>query len=611
MNIDRRRLLLGSLAAGALPIVPPAAEAADGSEKVLRLSFYGAETSFDPARVSDLYSRTVTAHIFEGLYAYDHLADPVQVRPRTAAGMPEVSADFRVWTVKVRPGIYFAADPAFKGKPRELVAQDYVYAFLRTIDPANISPVESDILELGLLGMTARRDEAKAKKRFDYDTPVPGLRAIDRYTLRLEVDQPRPRLLHSLVSSDLLGGIAREVVEHYGDEIGAHPVGTGPFLLQEWRRSSRIVLVRNPAYREVRYDAAPAADDAAGQAMLARFKGRRLPMVDRVVVNVIEESQPRWLAFLNKEIDALGAITGPLPLEFVNLAMPAGKLAPNLAHEGVQAQRVLAADVAMTYFNMTDPVLGGYTPEKVALRRAISLAYDVDREIRLVRRGQAVIAQSPVLPHTSGYDPAFKSEMGDYDPARANALLDMYGYLDRDGDGWREQPDGQPLTIVMANEPDQISRQFGELWQKALTAVGIRVRFNLQQWPENMKAAQSGSLMTWALGSSASSPDGQGALARMYGPQIGSGNLARFEMAGYDRIYERMLPMPDGPQREALFREAKRIAVAYMPYKIHVHRVATDLQHPWLIGFRRQQFAGEWWHMVDIDNGIRQRYVRT
>lgn len=609
---DRRRLVLGTLAAGALPVlVPGRAAVAAGDEKVLRLSFYGAETSFDPARISDLYSATVNAHIFEGLYCYDQLARPSKERPLTADGMPEISADQRVWTVRIKPGIHFADDPAFKGQRRELVAQDYVYAYLRAIDPANISPSEGDLLEYGLLGLEQRRDEAKAKKRFDYDTPVPGLRALDRYTLRFETAQPRPRLMHMLTAGPVFGAIAREVVEHYGDDVGAHPVGTGPFKLAEWRRSSRIVLVRNPDYREVRYDAEPAPDDAAGQAILARLKGRRLPIVDRVEVSIIEESQPRWLAFLNKEIDALGAITGPVPSEFVNVAMPGRKLAPNLAHDGVQGQIELAADIALTFFNMNDPTVGGYTPDKVALRRAISLAYEVEREIRLLRRGMAVVAQAPVMPHTTGFDARFKSEMGDYDPARANALLDMYGYHDRNGDGWRERPDGAPLEVVVSNEPDALSRQYGEMWKRTFDAIRVRMRLAVQQWPENLKAAQSGALMTWFLGQSATTPDGQGALSMLYGPQSGSGNLARFAHPAFDRLYEKMLPLPDGPEREALFREAKRLAVAYIPYKAHVHRLSVELQHPWLIGFRRPLFNRDWWHMVDIDNDIRRRYVRS
>ena len=83
------------------------------------------------------------------------------------------------------------------------------------------------------------------------------------------------------------------------DAPGAHPVGTGPFRLLSWKRSSRIVLERNPRFREVYYDEQAPADNPEAQLLAARLKGRRLPMVDRVEVAIIEEKQPTWLAFLN------------------------------------------------------------------------------------------------------------------------------------------------------------------------------------------------------------------------------------------------------------------------------------------------------------------------
>jgi ABC-type transport system substrate-binding protein len=594
-------------AAVAQPAAPPAA-AASAPAKVLRLAFSAAETSLDPARIVDLYSRNVTPHIFEALYTYDALARPAKVRPLLADGMPEASADYRTWTIKVRRGIYFADDPAFKGQRRELVAGDFVYAMKRIVDPVNKSPVVAGLLETKFVGLAGLRDEAiKNKTPFDYDREIEGMKALDRYTVRFTLEEPRPRFLsNTLAASDLFGAVAREVVEYYGDKIDAHPVGTGPFRLKQWRRSSLIVLERSPYYREEFYDAEPAADDAEGQAILARLKGKRLPMVDEVQVSIINESQPRWLAFLNGQIDAMVTLAGAVPLDFTLMAMPGGKLAPNLAKLGIQAHRNINSDAGLSYFNMAHPQVGGLAPEKVALRRAISLAFDVDREIRLIRRGAAIVAQSPVVPHTTGYTPTFKSEMSDYDPARARALLDMYGYLDRDGDGWREAPDGSPLVLEMATQPEQRSRQFDELWKKSMDAVGLRIKFVVGAWPENLKAARAGKLMMWQLGSSAAAPDGQGSLARFYGPQSGSQNLAFFKLPEFDRIYDRMQQIPDGPEREALFDEAKRLAVAYMPYKTHVHRIDIDLLQPWVIGFRRPLFWQEWWHLVDIDDKLRR-----
>jgi ABC-type transport system substrate-binding protein len=598
MKLTRRHVLAAPLALAA-----PLGQAAEPGRKVLRVAFSSAETSFDPAKISDLYSRTVTPHIFESLYGYDHLARPIKVVPVLADGEPEVSDDFRVWTVRIRRGVYFADDPAFKGQPRELTAQDILYPFKRLVDPANKSPLATSVLEDGIVGLAELREAAlKQRKPFDYDAPIAGLQALDRYTVRFTLKESRPRFVTgSLCAASNTGAQAREVVEFYGEQVSAHPVGTGPFRLKQWVHSSRIVLERNPQYREVLYDAQPAEDDAEGQAILARLKGRRLPLVDEVHVSVIEESQPLWLAFVNAEIDALASNAGSVPADFALLAAPNGKIAPHLAKRGVQLKRTLRADAAVMYFNMEDSVVGGYTPDKIALRRAISLAYDIEREVRTIRRGQAVVAYSPVVPHTSGYDPAFRSASYDYDPARARALLDMYGYADRDGDGWRELPDGTPFTLKISSEPEQIYRDYNNLLRRCMQDVGIRVEFEIQQWPAHMKQALAGSLQIWALGSSAVDPDGQTSLQRLYGPQSGQANLARFKLPAFDRLYEQMQSLPDGPEREKLFLEAKRIVAAYMPYRYQVHRIANELLHPWVFGYRRSIFWNNWWHMVDVD----------
>jgi ABC-type transport system substrate-binding protein len=590
-----KRLLAALAACGALMSPAGAAEPV----KTLRYAFLIAETGFDPVRLSDIYSRTITSHIFESLYTYDPLARPTKIVPQVADGEPEVSADFKTFRIKVRPGIYFADDAAFKGRKREVTAQDFVYSIKRYADPANNSQGWISYEDAGLVGLDELRHKViKSKQPFPYDTEIEGVRALDRYTLQLKTREARPRLVESILAgNDLYGAVAREVVEFYGDSITEHPVGTGPFMLKEWRRSSQMVFERNPGYRERHYEAQPAPDDAEAQAILAKFKGRRIPMVDRVVVDVIVERQPRWLAFLNNEHDFIERV----PEEFITQAAPGGKLAPNLAKRGMQALFTVAPDMTLTCFNMEDPVVGGMAPEKVALRRAISLAYDVKREIRLARRGQGVPAQAPIVPHTSGYDAAFKSEMSDYDPARAKALLDMYGYVDKDGDGWRDLPDGSPLVLTRNTEPNSLSRSVDELWDKALRAIGIKLQLKIQQWPENLKAAQSGTYQMWPVGSTAAQPDGQGALQRYYGPASGTQNLPRFKDARFDALYDRMQAMPDGPEREALFKEAKRLAVTYMAYKVHAHRILTDIQQPWMSGYRRPLFWQDFWQFVDVD----------
>ena len=611
--MKRRALISSALLGASLPpalagaadsaAAPAAADGADA--KVLRFAFEIAETGFDPAQVTDMYSRMITGQIFEGLYGYDHLARPPKLKPITAAELPESSPDFKTWTVRLRPGILFADDPAFKGKKRELTAEDYVYTIKRVADPAVDSSSWGEIEEVGLVGLAEYRDEVlKAKKPFDYAREIEGLRALDRYTIQFRLREARPRLMFTFAQGDLYGAVAREVIEAHAGHTMEHPVGTGAFRLAEWRRSSLMVLERNPNYRERFYDQEvdPAPDDAEGQALKARFKGRRIPMIDRVEISVIEEPQPRWLSFLNGQFDLMYKMPEP----FVPLAMPHGKVAPNLQKKGIQGYQTLLPDITYHVFNMDDPVLGGYTPEKVALRRAMSLALDIEREIRLLRRGLAIPAQSFISPGTSGYDPKFKSELSDYDPARANALLDLYGYADRDGDGWRELPDGRPLVIESMTTPDAKQRPFDELWQKNWAAIGIKVVFKPGQWPENYKALRGGKYQMWSLASQGSLPDGQDPAANFMTLMIGSYNHSRISLPALDAIFKRTGAMPDGPEREALFREAKRILVAYMPTRPHSHRFATDTAQAQLAGYRRPPMWINWWEYVDIDHSGHQ-----
>jgi ABC-type transport system substrate-binding protein len=567
-------------------------------EKVLRYSFRIAESSFDPAQITDLYSRTVVAGIFEAPLEYEFLAKPARMRPNTAAAMPEVSADFKTFTFRIKPGIYFADDPAFKGQKRELTAQDYVYSIKRHYDPRWKSGNLYLLENFKIIGLSELRKELiDAKKPFDYDREVDGLKVLDRYTFQIKTAVPNPRLLQQFTDASFMGALAREVVEFYGDKIGEHPVGTGPFRITQWRRSSRIVLERNANYREVLYDERPAGADARLQSIASSFKGKRLPLLDRVEISIIEENQPRWLAFLNAEHDVIEEV----PAEFVSIATPNGKLAPNLVKQGMQAVRYPRADVSYSYFAMENPLVGGYEPHKVALRRAISLAVDVDKEIVVARRGQAIPAQSPIGPETFGYDPKFKSEMSDFDLARAKSLLDLHGYVDKNNDGWRDQPDGSPLLLEYASQPDQQSRELIGLWKKNMDALGVRIEFRIAKWPENLKSSRAGKLMMWGVSWSTTLPDGDTFLALGYGPNKGQANHARFDQPAFNALYERQRQMPDGPERLALMTEAKNLMIAYMPYKTHVHRIWTDLAQPWVKGYHRNIAVREFWKYVDID----------
>jgi len=594
------RLVRSLLFSLAVSLLPPLAFAAP--QKVLRVAFLAAETNFDPAFTSDLYSNSIVDEIFEAPLTYDFLARPAKLKPQTAESMPEVTDEGRTYTIRLKKGLYFSDDPAFGGKKRELTAADYDFAMKRLMDPAVSSP-NLWLIEGRILGITEAVARAKKEGRFDYDQKVAGIEVVDRYTLRIHLVRPDFSFLYILAMPNI-GAQAREVVERYGSDIGAHPVGTGAFRLAYWKRSSKIVLEKNPNFREVYYEAEPPADDPLSQQLLAENKGKRLPQVDRVEVSIIEESQPRWLAFLNNETDWVNT-----PLEFIKMALPGGKPAPWLAKRGVRYISEVDPDIVYLYFNMRDETVGGYTPEKVALRRAISLAYDNRTEIELLRNGMGLEAQSPLAPGVLGYDSAFNIGKT-YDPAKAKALLDMFGYVDRDGDGWRENPDGTPLVMGYAASPSLIERQFTEHWKKCMDAVGIRMEVEIAKWPDLRKKSKLGKLQTWQLSWGMDYPDGDNVFQLLYGPNCGTSNDGCFQLKEFDELYERAAKLPPGPERVAIYQQMSRLVVAYAPWKMNVHRMRNQFVQPWILGWRRHPFLHEGFRYADIDLDKRAQVVK-
>jgi oligopeptide transport system substrate-binding protein len=385
-------------------------------------------------------------------------------------------------------------------------------------------------------------------------------------------------------------------VERYGDAITEHPVGTGPYKLASWRRSARVVLEANPDFREEYYHTA-GGEGERDRRIAAHLEGKRLPLVGRIEVSVIEEHQPRWLAFLNAEHDYIR----PLPAEFIDLAMPGGKLAPNLARRGVEVRPDEIAWITYTTFNMQDPVVGGYTPEKVALRRAMSLAYPIDEEIAIVYKGQALRIDSPIAPGMAGYTPETSPTL-EYNPARAKALLDMFGYIDRDGDGFREMPDGSALVIDQATTPDQRARERNKLWRRAMEDIGIRMTFEkVAKLPDLRKQAQLGKVQCFTYGWIADYPDGENFLQLFWGRSIGGANYSMFSLPEFDRLYEQVKTMPDTPERTALYQRMVRLLWVYTPWRVNSLLQQSILIYPWVIGYKKHPFQHEPWRYLDVD----------
>jgi len=583
-------LLLACCCAGPLQAAAPA--------KVLHVFLSTSESSLDPAVASDIATLSLLENVFDPLLRYDYLARPLTLRENTAQAVPQVGDGGLSYTFRIRPGIYFTPDAAFKGARRELTAADYVYSLKRLYDPVLKSPW------LFLFGGKIAGDAALkgAHATFSYDTAIEGLQAPDRYTLRIRLSKPDPNFLLYL-ATPASGAVAREVVQAYPGQAGNHPVGTGPFMLGEWKRSDKIVLLANPDSSAV-FHATPGLE-AGAKAIAAALEGKRLPRVDRVEVKIAEEFQGRMLGFLDGAYDYIEQV----PESMTDMVISDGKLKPELVRKGMQLTRFPVLQTYYMWMNMEDPVIGGYSREKIALRRAIAMGYDSAEDIALLKQGFAIKAESPLPPNVLGYDPAYRSPVP-YDPDLANALLDRFGYRQRDADGFRRTPGGAPLTLTMHSEATVGGRLRDELWRKNLNAIGLRVVFKTDKKTEIIKASRLGKVQMFESNWIADFPDGDNFYQLLYGPNAGRANYARFNLPAYNALYEKTRQLSDSPERRRLYHDMNQLIHAYNPWVPLTHPISADITQAWLKNYKRHPVEFTTWRYLDLNLAARESVIR-
>ena len=577
---------------------PPGGEDGRAAGKVLRITFSTAETGFDPVKVSDYYSGVVIAAIFDPLLTYDYLARPAKLVPNVAAALPQIADNGKTYTFRLKPGIHFTPDPAFKGQPRELTAADYVYSIKRFLDPKNRSPY-AFLFEGKIAGLDQLAAEAKKSGRFDYDAAVAGFETPDRYTLRIRLNETDFNFSHVL-AFPLVGAVARETIAAYGDDTNAHPVGTGPYVLQRYVRSSKMVLAKNPAFRDMRWQATP-GNDPADQHIVARMQGKKLPLIERVEISVMDEAQSRWLAFQRRETDIEYQLEELAP-KFMTAA---GGLKPEFADQGIRMDRSVDPEIIYLFFNTQERIgdqvnpLGGFSAEKIALRRAIAMAYNVEDQIKIIRKGQAIRAHYPIPPGVAGHEPNFRSGIA-YDPPLANALLDQFGYT-RGPDGYRRMPDGNLLFLQYYSTPTERDRQFDELMKRSMDKIGVRVEIHKDRFAELIKLANQCRLMMKHSAWIADYPDGDNFMQLLYGANAGQSNSACYKSAEFDKRYEKSRQLPDGPQRNQLYREMTRQMEVDTAWLLTDSRYRNVLLQPYVVGYKKHPVFSHEWLYMDLD----------
>lgn len=535
---------------------------------------------FDPAGSGDVASGNAIAMIYEGLLQYSYLARPYRVEPSLAAALPEVSDDGLVYTFKIRKGIYFQDDPCFTetgGKGREVVAEDFVYSIKRIADLKNRSTgywAFNDRIE----GLDAFRKASGSELPTDYSMPVKGLEAVDKRTFRITLKRPYPQLLW-ILSMHYAFAVPWEAVEYYGQDFLNHPVGTGPYKLDSWRRNYRVEFVRNPKWRETgRVELYPSKGESGdAEAGLLDDAGKEIPFIDRVVQYVIDDVSIQWLKFVSGELESSGIARD----NWDAVITQDNDLTGELKRKGIRLYTSPTLDVFYIGFNMGDPVVG--TNKK--LRQALACAVNSDELIKFYNH-RIVRAKGPVSPGVAGHDESL--EVYPFDLERAARLLAEAGYPEG-----IDSETGKRLQLTLeVGSADSNTREAMELISGFFRKIGVIVNINYNNWPTFLEKLGRNQCQMFQLGWVADYPDAENFLQLFYGPNVSPGpNHSLYKNPEVDALYEKVRVMPDSPERTALYAEMAALIVEDSPWIFLYNPMAYGLHHSWVLNYKPHDFS--------------------
>ena len=558
---------------------------------------------FDPANLSDLYTSTLAGDVMEGLLQYKYLADNYELEPLIATNLPTVSADGLTYTFKLRndAAFYDPSGKVFKDKKgRVVTSKDFAYTIKRLADP-NVKSNGWWLFEGFIAGLDDWSEAAKAAGKADYSANVEGLQTPDDFTLVVKLTKIYPQILYTF-AMPFTYPVAKEFQDAFGDEWTNSMVGTGAYYLDENESivGSQYVLKKNPTWRGGTYPAADQIGPKAKSLGLDRAAGQKLPFVDTVVYHIITESNPRWLKFMNGEVDFMAP-----PKDNFASAIQNNKLTPEMVAKGVTLDINSSLDITYWFFNMEDPVWGASNPNGKKLRQAVWLSYDVAKYIEIFDNGRAVPAQTIIPPGLGGFDPAYKNPYQTYDPAKAKKLIQEVGY--KYVDGKAIGPDGNQLTLTYeASGSETLDREAGEFRMKYLNDVGIKMELNLQDWPTFVSKVDEHQAQFGGMGWGADYPDGQNFLQLYYGPNAAPGpSSSNYSNPDFDKKFQVATAMQPGAARDKQYAELARMVVEDAPMLVERHRLSYGLVNPWVKNRFFRDIGAGYSKYIDIDLKIK------
>ena len=529
----------------------PADQQTPGQEyTTYRHSMDGAPTSLDPAQASSIYANFLAVNLYDTLYRYKYLARPYKLEANLADGLPQVSSDGLIYTIRLKPGVHFIDDPAFpEGKGRAVQAEDFVYSIKRHFDAATRAQ-GAWLWQDRIVGLDDWKEEGS-----DYGREVSGLKALDERTLQIQLISPFPQLTHTLAQG-YSAIVPREAVERYGQEFAIHPVGSGPYRLRSFNNAS-AVMIRNIAFREEPLSLESEGFDQAlhGHLGLERLEGRSPPFTDQIEFEFIAEDAARWNAFIAGELDFIKVPVSQFDQVLQQRNPPV--LNPELV-KSYHLKANLESGFVHTDFNMDDQRIG-YSPNpdrnvrNKALRCAIIKAFDWEKRNEVFFYGIGQVFAGIIPPAAPEFDSGqdLSSITRDLDGARA--LLSSHGW------------NAENLPVLEYGFPSSVTeRQMFEQFRSFLGDIGYprdKIRpLTFATYGDYARAYLNREVMLTTIGWTMDYPDAENTVQLFYGPNSSPGaNSANYNNTEFNRLYRASSSMQPSPMRTTIYRNMNRI----------------------------------------------------
>jgi oligopeptide transport system substrate-binding protein len=544
----------------------------NSSKKILHVYTQDVQ-GFDPVYAANVSTAKEVAKVYEGLLEYHYLKRPYELQANLAESMPEVSKDGLTFTFKIKKGILFHNDASFPGgKGRELVAQDFVYSLMRIADK-KLGSSGWWLFDKRIAGLNEWRESGNS----NYDLPVKGLKAIDSHTLQFKLTKVYPQFMYALAMCYSYA-VPREAVEKYGKDFGMKAVGTGPFVLKEYVIKSKFRYEKNPAFREKFFPTEGAPQYAE---FVKNYGGKKIPFVEEIDVRVILESQTQWLNFSAGNIDYLD-----IPKDNFDSSIIGNKLSKDLIKKGVHLEVAPSLSTYYVAFNQSHKVL-----QNIHLRRAISLAIDIDKFNKLFYNSTGLTAQSIIPPGLTGYIDDYKNPWKGKNIAKAKEELVKAGY-----------PGGvglPKLTLDALNKTHH--RQQSEYIRKELEEAGIIVEVINSPFPEYKRRIKNRDVMLLSYGWIGDYPDAENFFQLLYGPNRPPGtNYAGYDNAEFNKLYEKSTVMMPSPERLAIYEKMNLMVADDLPWVYLIHLQEYFLFHDHLKNFLKSDFIYGFEQYLDV-----------